>query len=373
LSKKKGLAHNLNVQEYDTPALILDIEAAERNIKRMGEYFRGKKVHLRPHVKVHKSPFLAQKQIAAGAPGITCAKLSEAEVMANAGIDDILIANQIVGPYKLKRLAYFSKQCKVRVLVDDIANAREMSKFATEVGSKIGVLIEVNLFRNLEGILDRCGVPPGQTAVDLAHEITGLSGLEFKGLMGYEGSLRKFTTPELRANAVKEALQPLIETKRQIETSGLSVEDVSSGGTMSYDLVSRVEGVTEVEAGSYVLMDTTYRKYGIDFDYALTILTGVVSRPRPEKVIVDAGLKTISADHGLPPINGREDMECIALNAEHGHYRLSKPSDYPRPGDKLEILPTHVDTTVCLHDNYVIARNGKVEAILRIEGRGKLQ
>ena len=142
---------------------------------------------------------------------------------------------------------------------------------------------------------------------------------------------------------------------------------------MSYDLVSRVEGVTEVEAGSYVFMDMTYRKYGIDFEYALTILTGVVSRPRPEKVIVDAGFKTISAEHGLPSIKGREDMECIGLNAEHGHYKLAKPSGLPHSGDKLEMLPTHVDTTVCLHDNYVIARKGEVERTLRIEGRGKLQ
>jgi D-serine deaminase-like pyridoxal phosphate-dependent protein len=191
--------------------------------------------------------------------------------------------------------------------------------------------------------------------------------------MGYEGSLRKFTTSESRINAVEQALGPLIETKRQIEKSGLPVEDVSSGGTMSYDLVSRVEGVTEIEAGSYVFMDTTYRKYGIDFEYALSILTGVISRPRPEKAIVDAGLKTISTDHGLPPIKGREDIECIGLNAEHGHYRLTKPSDSPYSGDRLEMLPTHVDTTVCLHDNYVIVRKGEVEGTLRVEGRGKLQ
>ena len=209
--------------------------------------------------------------------------------------------------------------------------------------------------------------------MDLAHKIAGLKGLEFKGLMGYEGSLRKFTTPESRINAVNQALQPLIETKRQIETSGLVVEDVSSGGTMSYDLVSRVEGVTEIEAGSYLFMDTTYRKYGIDFEYALTILTGVVSRPRPRKIIVDAGLKTISAEHGLPPIKDREDIECVTLNAEHGHYRLTKPADSPRPGERLEMLPTHVDTTVCLHDNYVITRKGEVEGTLKIEGRGKLQ
>jgi D-serine deaminase-like pyridoxal phosphate-dependent protein len=293
--------------------------------------------------------------------------------MVNSGIKDILIANQIVGPYKLKRLANLSRECDIRVLVDDVANAREMSKYAIEAGSKIGVLIEVNLFRNMDGILDRCGVQPGEPAVALAHEIADLKGLEFKGLMGYEGSLRKFTTPELRINAVKQALEPLVETKRQIEKSGLAVEDVSSGGTMSYDLVSRVEGVTEIEAGSYVFMDTTYRKYGIDFEFALSVLTGVVSRPRPEKVIVDAGLKTISAEHGLPPIKDREDLECVGLNAEHGHYRLTKPANSPRSGDRLEMLPTHVDTTVCLHDNYIIARRGEVESTLRIEGRGKLQ
>jgi D-serine deaminase-like pyridoxal phosphate-dependent protein len=191
--------------------------------------------------------------------------------------------------------------------------------------------------------------------------------------MGYEGSLRKFITPDSRINAIKHALEPLVETKHQIEQSGLPVEDVSSGGTFSYDLTSHIHGVTEIEAGSYLFMDTTYRKYGIDFECALTILTGVISRPRPDKAIVDAGLKTISAEHGLPSIKDRDDMECIGLNAEHGHYRLTKPVNAPRVGDKLEMLPTHVDTTVCLHDKYVLVRKGEVERILPIEGRGKLQ
>ena len=363
----------MKIQEYDTPALIVDIDVVDRNIKRMAEYFRGKKVHLRPHVKVHKSPYFAHKQIEAGAQGITCAKLGEAEVMANSGIKDILIANEIVGSYKLKRLANLAKECKLRVLVDDIVNSREMSELAIEAGSKIGVLIELNLFGGMNGILDRSGVSPGQSAVDLAHQLLKLKGLEFKGLMGYEGSLRTFTTPESRVDAVKHALQPMIETKYQIEKSGIPVEDVSSGGTFSYDLTSQIDGVTEIEAGSYLFMDTTYRKYGIDFEYALTILTGVISRPRPEKIIGDAGLKSISAELGLPSIKDREDVECVALNAEHGHYRLTKPAASPRTGDKLELLPTHVDTTVCLHDNYVLVRKGEVERTLQIEGRGKLQ
>jgi D-serine deaminase-like pyridoxal phosphate-dependent protein len=142
---------------------------------------------------------------------------------------------------------------------------------------------------------------------------------------------------------------------------------------MSYNLASQVPEVTEIQAGSYVFMDATYARYDIDFDFSLTVLTGVVSRPRSEKVIVDAGLKTISADHGLPPIKDRADIECIALNAEHGHCRLLKPAEAPEPGNRLEMLPTHVDTTVCLHDNYVIVRRGEVEGTLKVEGRGRLQ
>jgi D-serine deaminase-like pyridoxal phosphate-dependent protein len=364
----------LKLNECDTPALVLDMDVAERNIERMGQYFRGKKAHLRPHVKVHKSPLLAHKQIAAGAQGITCAKVSEAEVMAYSGIGDILIANQIVGQDKLKRLASLAKHSSIRVLVDDVTNAQELSKFASEAGSKIGVLVELNLGSNMEGILDRSGVQPGQSATRLVQDILKLNNLEFRGLMGYEGSLRKFTDLESRTTAVKEALGPLVMTKDLLEDSGISVEEVSSGGTMSYNIASEVQGVTEIEAGSYVFMDTTYQRYGIDFDFALTVLTRVISRPRPEKVIVDAGLKAISIDHGLPPLKGRADLECIGLNAEHGHYRMREGTADRIPiGERLEMLPTHVDTTVCLHDNYVVMRKGEVEGTLSVEGRGKLQ
>jgi D-serine deaminase-like pyridoxal phosphate-dependent protein len=363
----------MRLEEIDTPALVLDIEIAERNIARMSEYFRGKKAHLRPHVKVHKSPFLAQKQIAAGAHGITCAKVSEAEVMANSGINDIFIANEIVGVVKLKRLASLAKRCRIAVLVDNLEVAREMSQIASEVGAKIGVLVELNLGAHLDGILDRCGVSPGQPAVELVHEVAKLSHLEFIGLMGYEGSLRKFTDPESRVNIVRKALGLLVETKEMVVDSGIAVTEVSCGGTFSYKLASEINGITEIQAGSYLFMDTTYRKYGVDLDFALTVLTSVVSKPRPDKFIVDAGLKSISAEHSLPPIKGRSDIECVALNAEHGHYKLKQSPSSPFVGDKLEMLPTHVDTTVCLHDNYVLVRKGEVNGMLKIEGRGKLQ
>jgi len=362
----------LKLVEYDTPALVLDIEVAESNIKRMGEYFQGKKAHLRPHVKVHKSPLLAHKQIAAGAKGITCAKLSEAEVMANSGIDDILIANEIVGSDKLRRLAHLARRCRVTVLVDDLINANQMSKIASEMNSKIGVLVELNLGSDLSGILDRCGVLPGQPAVELARELVKLKNIEFRGLMGYEGSLRKFTDFESKRAAVRNALGRLVETKDLVQDTGLNVGEVSCGGTWSYRIASEIHGVTEIQAGSYVFMDTSYQKNGIDFDFALTVLTRVISRPRSEKIIVDAGLKTISADSGLPTVKNMPEVECVGLNAEHGHFKLGKESNLS-VGQRIELLPTHVDTTVCLHDNYVIVRRGEVETILEIACRGKLQ
>ena len=363
----------LKFSECDTPALLLDMEGVERNIKRMAEYYRGRKIHHRPHIKVHKSTFLAHKQIAAGANGITCAKLSEAEVMANSGIGDILIANEIIGVHKLTRLATLAKRCRIEVLVDNLPNVREMSRIASDVGSNIDVLVEMNLGTNLDGILDRCGVTSGEEAVRLAHNITELKNVTFKGLMGYEGAVRKFTNFESRKNAVEKALGFLVKTKDMVEDSGLAVDVVSSGGTMTYNLASQIHGITEIQAGGYVFMDTTYQKFGIDFDPALTVLTGVISRPKPDKIIVDAGLKTIGAELGLPLLKDRADIECTALNAEHGHLRLRQPSNDPSCGDKLEMLPSHVDTTVCLHDNYVMTRRGEVEGLLAIEARGRLQ
>jgi D-serine deaminase-like pyridoxal phosphate-dependent protein len=165
----------------------------------------------------------------------------------------------------------------------------------------------------------------------------------------------------------------VIETKDLLEDSGLNVDVVSCGGTMSYNIAGEFPGVTEVQAGSYVFMDTTYLQHGINFEISLTLLTRVVSRPRPDKIIVDAGLKAISADHGLPSVKGRRELELMALNAEHGHIRVTGPSSSLERGDRLELLPSHVDTTVCLHDRYVVTRRGEVEMTLEIPGRGKLE
>jgi D-serine deaminase-like pyridoxal phosphate-dependent protein len=341
------------------------MDAAERNIEKMASYFRGKKATLRPHAKVHKSPFLAQKLIDAGAKGITVAKVSEAEVMARGGIHDILIANEVVGEYKL---------CKLALIVDTVHNARQISEHASQEGSRVTVLVDVNLSGAEKGVLDRTGVVPAD-ALALAREVSKMSNLEFGGLMGYEGSLSAFPDAATKVVACKKALGVLMETARTITNSGLEVRTVSSSGTMSYKTAAEFPGVTEVQAGGYLFMDIGYRNAGVDFETSLTLLTTVVSNPRPDKLIVDAGYKAISAESGLPGVKGRPDLEVTSLNAEHGHLAVKGGFAGPSTSveDKLELLPTHADTTTCLHDEYVLLRGGEVESWLPIAGRGKLQ
>jgi D-serine deaminase-like pyridoxal phosphate-dependent protein len=368
----------LNINQCDTPELILDLPAAERNIKKMADYFFGKSASLRPHIKVHKSPSLAKKQIEAGAKGITCAKVSEAEVMANSGIDDILIANEIVGEDKLRRLAKLGRVHKITVAADNYDNVKELSRIASEENSNVRVLVDVNLSSALDGILDRCGVPPGPPAVRLANQISKLGNVEFGGVMGYEGALRKFPDFSSKESAAKQALGLLIRTKSEIEESGIHVEVVSCGGTTSYKISGEFPGVTEVQAGSYIFMDAGFKKAGIDFEIALTLLTRVISKPRPDKVIIDAGYKAISAEHGLPIVKGRSNMEVTSLNAEHGHILIKNTGENrgertPTIGDRLELIPSHVDTTTCLHDKYFVMRSGEIDSTLDIAARGKLQ
>lgn len=339
----------------------------------MGEYFRGKDAGHRPHVKVHKSPWLARKQIEAGAKGITCAKVSEAEVMVDGGIDDILIANEVIGADKVKRLVELSKRCKLTAIVDSLQNAREISSIATRAGTRVNLLIDVNLSSALDGILDRTGVRPGADALELAKEISKMPNLDVRGVFGYEGALRNFQGLEAKVEATKKALGALVQTSEMISASGIEAETVSCGGTLSYQTAAEFPGVTEVQAGGYLFMDLGYEKAGVDFETSLTLLTRVVSTPRPTKAIIDVGYKAVSAESGLPGVKARPDLEVISLNAEHGHLAVRDPARAPRSGERLELLPTHVDTTTCLHDFYALTRNGEVFDTVKIEARGKLQ
>jgi D-serine deaminase-like pyridoxal phosphate-dependent protein len=356
----------ISVEEIDTPALLIDLDVMEGNIARMADFFSGVEANLRPHVKTHKSPILAHKQIAAGAIGVTCAKLGEAEVMAENGIRDILIANQIVGAQKVERLVNLTRDADVMVAVDTTENVKELSMAAQRKGATLRVLVEVNVGQN------RCGVDPGEPALDLVRQVAKSKGLKFAGLMGYEGHAVSIADVDERTRKARTSMKILTDTASLIKSAGLSVEVVSAGGTGTYNITGTYPGVTEIQAGSYILMDGSYRKI-VPFDCALTLLTTVVSARSPERIIVDAGMKSISQDMGMPEIKDQSDLLVTGLSEEHGKLKSTSDASPLKPGDKIELIPSHGCTTVNLHDRYHAVRNGRLEAVWLIGGRGKSQ
>jgi D-serine deaminase-like pyridoxal phosphate-dependent protein len=352
--------------ELDTPALLIDLPAMERNIARMAAFFADKKAKLRPHAKTHKCPIISHKQLEAGnAVGVTCAKLGEAEVLAAAGIKDILIANQIVGPQKIARLMSLARQAEVMVAVDDPINVQQLSAAAVDAGVQLRVLVEVNIGMN------RCGVEPGEPALELARRVAEARGLRFMGLQGYEGHLVMHRDLEERRQGTLAAMKRLVETRRLIESSGLEVEIVSGGGTGTYDITGRVEGVDEVQAGSYVFNDVRYRSVGAPFECALTVLATVISRPTPTLAITDAGHKVLTSEFGLPELVGVDGARLVGLSEEHGKLEFRTPNYDLHPGDRVELIPSHGCTTINLFDCYHVIRDGRLEAVWEISGRGR--
>ncbi len=357
----------LRQEELDTPALCIDLPLMEANIARMAAYFADRPAVLRPHTKTHKSPLLAHKQIAAGAIGVTCAKLGEAEAMALAGINDILIANQIVGRRKIARLVNLAAYTEVMVAVDDPANVAELDAAAQAKGVRLRVLLEVNIG------MGRCGVEPGEPALALARQVAAAPGLRFEGVMGYEG--HTVMIPELheRKRQTEASVKLLVETKELIEAAGFPAPIVSSGGTGTYQITGNYPGVTEIQAGSYITMDTQYRDgVGIGFECALYVLAQVISTPKPGLAIIDAGLKTLTRDFGLPVVAKPEGWHVLYLSEEHG--ALQRDDGPPlKPGDRVQVWPNHGCTTINLHDHYMALRDGVVEGVWPITGRGKLR
>jgi D-serine deaminase-like pyridoxal phosphate-dependent protein len=355
----------------DTPALVIDLDAMEHNLSTMANFFADKPTKLRPHAKTHKSPIIAHKQIALGAVGITCAKLGEAEVMVEAGVRDVLVANQIVGPLKIARLIGLLHHGRVTVAVDDPANLRDLARAASSQGVTLDVLIEVNTG------MDRCGVEPGEQAVSLAKVAADLPGIRFRGIQAYEGHLVNIAVEQDRAARVRAATAPIIETRGAIEDAGIPVEIVSGGGTGTFAMTGTVAGFDEVQAGSYVFMDTKYGEIGgigERFRPALTVLATIISRPTADRGVLDIGRKTIGSDHGTPRMIGHEDdVQFAGFSEEHTKLTLSGAARDLRPGDQVRVIPGHGCTTVNLYDRYVGERNGLVEAIWPIAGRGRAQ
>jgi len=353
------------VEELDTPAIVIDLDVAEENIRRMQAFANEAGVALRPHTKTNKSPYWAWKQLRAGAIGICCAKVGEAEQMAAAGVPEILIPNQVITKRKIERLMSVAATTKTIVAVDAVANVADLSEAATAFGVELGVIIEINVG------MDRCGVDPNE-APALAKEIAKAPGLRFDGLMGYEGHTVAARDFEERKTEALRAMDKLLSAADLVRKAGIPGNIVSAAGTGTYNITGKLEGITELQTGSYIFMDGDYLEVFNDFDPAMTVITTVISR-KGDRGVLDCGLKSVSIDRGVPYAVGIEGVEVGKPSEEHTKLTLSGEAKGLRVGDKVSLRMMHGDTTINMHDYYFCVRNGKLETIAPIVGRGKFR
>ena len=356
-----------DVKDLDTPCLLVDLDLLESNIAGMSRYCREHGVAWRPHAKCHKSPAIARRVVDAGAIGVTCAKLGEAEVMAAGGITDILIANQLVGSHKLERLVELRRRADPIVIVDHPMHVEALAGAATAGGVSLRTMIEVDIG------MKRCGTPPGEPTVELARHVAAASSLELVGAMAYEGHLLTIADPGEKEQRIQSAVALLIETAVAIRQAGLPCPIVSAGGTGSFHYTSRIDGVTEIQAGGGIFMDVFYRKLCnvTDLKFAFTVLTTVTSRPGPHRVITDAGRKTLNRELEMPEVRNHPELGVTELSAEHGWIEV-RSGPGPAIGEHLELIPGYVDFTTVLHNQAFGVRNGRLEEIFLTEARGRV-
>jgi 3-hydroxy-D-aspartate aldolase len=351
------------IHDIPTPARILDVPTMQQNIQRMAEFFAEGPIKLRPHFKAHKTPEIARRQLAAGScVGLTCATVGEAEVAAGF-CDDILIANQVIGLDKCARVAILAKSgVDIKIAVESERGLEQMSKAAQDTETTVGVLVEVNI-----GF--RAGTAPGEPAVALARRVTDTPGVELRGLMGYEGPAAGIEERERREAMAKQALDRLLSTLPLFKEAGLPTEIVSAGSTGTYDMSGRMDGVTEIQAGSYVLMDTAYGKEGLPFEQAFWVLGTVLSRPSATSATADCGHKSCSQDHGMPDVRGIPGATVTFLADEHATIAVPADSEL-KVGDRIQLVPSHIDPTINLHDVFYALEGDTVIGRWPIEARG---
>jgi D-serine deaminase-like pyridoxal phosphate-dependent protein len=353
----------LNITDIPTPALVVDVPALERNIKRMARFFADGPCKLRPHFKAHKTPEIARRQLAAGSvTGLTCATVSEAEIAAPL-CGDLLIANEVIGRTKCDRAAALARERTMTVAIDSQVGAAQMADAARRAGVTVGVLVDLNVGQN------RCGVSPGEEALALARVAAGTPGLRLRGVMGYEGHLQPVADRAERDMRARAAMQALVDTAELLRTSGLPCDVVSAGGTGTHDISGRVPGVTEIQAGSYALMDTDYGRLGLPFEQALFVLGTVVSRPTKDRCVADCGHKSTTKDHGNPSVDAIEGATVLSLNDEHATIALP-PGSTIAVGDRVRMRPSHIDPTMNLHDVVYAVEGERVIDIWPIAARG---
>lgn len=361
----------MSLAEVDTPCLILELDAFERNLNQLQQSLAGRTIKLRPHAKSHKCPQIALRQIALGAVGVCCQKVSEAEAMVDGGVKDVLIANEVVGAPKLRRLMILAARARVAVCADDAGNVAALDAAARAAGIQLDVLVEINVGAN------RCGVEPGAPALALAQAIVACGNLHFAGLQAYHGSAQHFRQAQQRRAATESAVEKVKDTTSLLGQAGIACERVTGAGTGTYLFEAGSSVYHELQPGSYIFMDVDYAKNewtesGFPrFEHSLFVWTTVMSRTGDQQAIVDAGLKASSIDSGMPRVADAPGVEFIKASDEHGVLQLNGAPGFA-VGDKLKLIPGHCDPTVNLYDQFVCMRNGRVEAIWPITARGAL-
>jgi 3-hydroxy-D-aspartate aldolase len=357
----------MRLDEVDTPALVIDLDAFEGNLDRMAKVLEGTGVRLRAHAKTHKSPVIANLQIARGAVGQCVQKVAEAEILAWGGVPDIIVTNQVVGAAKLARLAALARITRIAVCVDDSRQVAAIAAAAEAAGARLAVLVEIDVGAG------RCGVAAGPDAVALARQIAASPHLEFRGLQAYQGSAQHMRTPGERERAVGVAADNARRTVEQLRQQGLDCPVVGGAGTGTFALEAASGIYTELQCGSYCFMDADYARNtdAPGFTQALFVLASVMSTAIPGIAVVDAGLKALSTDSGMPLVWQREGVSYVGASDEHGKL-VCAPGTAPDLGEKLLLVPGHCDPTVDRYDWYVGVRRGRVECLWPVAARGAM-
>ena len=356
--------------EIDTPALILDLDVLERNIATVHDFFRNRPAKVRSVTKGHKSPEIARLQMASDGAvpgGLCCTKVSEAEIMVEAGATSIRMIEQVVGAVKLARLAQLARRAEIIALVDDIRHVDDLAQAAETQGVTLGVMVEIDIG------LRRCGVQPGAAAIALAQYVMRHQRLRFMGISGHETSTG-IADPAARLARQRAHFQRLVDTRANLERAGIAVAICASGASGAWKIAGTTEGITEIEPGAYALMDYGLQQSSpeIGLDIALTVLASVISRPVPERAVLDCGHKMIglNTSGGLPGVRGLPGAAVNRLNSEHGILDLADDAQALRIGDKVELLPWYYGSAVNANDHYIGVRAGVVECVWRIAARG---
>ena len=354
------------IEDLDTPTLLLDRAASDRNLAKMAQFFADRKSKLRPHFKNHKCVTLAKRQLAAGnAVGITCAKLGEAEILADHGVTNLLIANQVVGAVKVRRLAELAKRARVAVALDHLDQVEAISRAAVAAGSTVHLLVEVDIG------MGRCGLPPGDGVVELAKQIVKFPGVQLDGIQAYEGHLVNVIDRDQRRSQSQAAMQLAIDTRRLLEKSGIPVTCLSGCSSATYDSTGAMDSVDEIQAGSYATMDRQYYRLAPEFEIAMSLLVRVISRPTADKAVLDVGVKGAGGEFGVPGIKDHPDVVVPFFLAEE-HVVVNNSPNWSI-GQPLHLIPSHACTTCNLHREFVVHENGRVVDVWPIEASGLLR